>query len=142
MFPGGFGSGRGIVLVLLAALAAWMLMGFYRVNPDEQGVELLFGRYVKTTAPGLNYWFPSPIGEVMTPRVTETRQISSNTIGRSVLASARRDLDPTSLMLTGDQNIIDLNFIVQWRIRDASQYLFNIRDPEQTVRGRRGKRDA
>lgn len=133
MFPGGFGSGRGIVLVILAVLAAWMLTGFYRVNPDEQGVELLFGRYVKTTAPGLNYWFPSPIGEVMTPRVTETRQISSN-MTRLSMPSTRRDLEPTSLMLTGDQNIIDLDFIVQWRIRDAGDFLFNIRDPEQTIR--------
>ncbi|AMW34105.1 FtsH protease activity modulator HflK [Haematospirillum jordaniae] len=140
MLPGGFGSGRGTVLVVLAVLAAWMLTGLYRVNPDEQGVELLFGRYVKTTGPGLNYWFPAPLGEVVTPRVTETRQISigSRESARSILAprdTARGELAAaTSQMLTGDQNIIDLDFIVQWRIREAGEFLFNIRDPEQTVR--------
>lgn len=140
ILPGGFGSGRGTILVVLAVVAAWMLTGLYRVNPDEQGVELLFGRYVKTTGPGLNYWFPAPLGEVVTPRVTETRQISigSRESSRSLLPvrdSNRGDLAAaTSQMLTGDQNIIDLDFIVQWRIREAGEFLFNIRDPEQTVR--------
>lgn len=130
VMPGGFGGARGIVLVILGMLVAWMATGFYRVNPDQQGVELLFGKYVKTTGPGLNYWFPSPIGEAMTPRVTETRQVS---IGGRDLRRGNSDGN-TSLMLTGDQNIIDVDFIVQWRIRDAGEFLFNIREQESTVR--------
>lgn len=58
MVPGGLGTGRGIVLIVAAILAIWLATGFYRVQPGEQGVELLFGSYVKTTTPGLNYWFP------------------------------------------------------------------------------------
>lgn len=130
VMPGGFGGPRAIVLVVLGMLVAWMATGFYRVNPDQQGVELLFGKFVKTTGPGLNYWFPAPVGEVMTPRVTETRQVAIG--GRD----ARRGADAAAggQMLTGDQNIIDVDFIVQWRIRDAGEFLFNIRDHETTIR--------
>lgn len=133
---GGLGGKRGILLAVLVVLAIWLATGFYRVQPGEQGVELLFGRFVQTQTPGLNYWFPAPIGEVLTPNVEQTNQIS---IGfrsgpdnnRSV---ATRDVTQESLMLTEDQNIIDVDFIVQWRIKDAADFLFNIRDPEQTIK--------
>ena len=137
---GGSGGGAGIgartvVLIAAGVLIAWGLTGFYRVQPDEQGVELLFGKYVKTTGPGLNYWFPGPIGDVQTPKVTLTNQL---TIGFRGGADPRnggaRDVPQESMMLTGDQNIIDTDFIVQWRISDAGNYLFNIRDPETTVK--------
>ncbi|MGC2855737.1 FtsH protease activity modulator HflK [Novispirillum sp. DQ9] len=131
--PGGFGSGKGVALLVVAVIAAWGLTGFYRVQPDQQGVELLFGRYVKTTAPGLNYWFPAPIGEVETPTVTRTNQISIGFRG-DPRGGTDRDVPQESLMLTGDQNIIDADFIVQWRIADAGDYLFNIRDVEDTVK--------
>jgi membrane protease subunit HflK len=101
------------------------------VRPDEQGVELLFGKYVKTTAPGLNYWFPAPIGEVMKPKVTATNQI---TVGFRGSGATARDVPSESLMLTGDENIVDVKFTVQWRIRDAGEYLFNIRDVEGTIK--------
>lgn len=130
--PGGFGTGKGIALLVVAVAIAWGLTGFYRVQPDQQGVEMLFGRYVKTTAPGLNYWFPAPIGAVETPTVTRTNQIS---VGfRGDVRGGDRDVPQESLMLTGDQNIIDADFIVQWRIADAGAYLFNIRDVEETVK--------
>ena len=131
--PGGMGGGRGIMIAVAGILFFWGVSGFYRVQPDEQGVELLFGKYVKTTEPGLNYWFPAPIGEVQTPKVTITNQI---TIGfRGVPNTTnQRDVPQESLMLTGDQNIVDVDFVVQWRIRDAGPYLFNIRNPEQTVK--------
>ena len=133
MLPGGMGTGRGVTLVVALLLFFWGASGFYRVQPDEQGVELLFGKYVKTTQPGLNYWFPTPIGEVQTPKVTLTNQI---TIGfRGVPNTTNvRDVPAESLMLTGDENIVDVDFVVQWRIRDAGPYLFNIRNPEQTVK--------
>lgn len=136
MVPGGLGTGRGIVLVVAAVLAIWLATGFYRVQPGEQGVELLFGRFVKTTTPGLNYWFPAPIGEVLTPNVEQTNQISIGFrgAGEGPRAASARDVVQESLMLTADQNIIDVDFIVQWRIKNAADYLFNIRDPEGTVK--------
>lgn len=135
---GGGGSGIGartVVLVAAGVLIAWGLTGFYRVQPDEQGVELLFGEYVKTTGPGLNYWFPSPLGDVQTPKVTITNQLTVGFRGSGdPRAGGARDVQEESMMLTGDQNIIDADFIVQWRIDDAGKFLFNIRDPETTVK--------
>jgi membrane protease subunit HflK len=128
--PGGFGSGKAVGLAVLAAIAIWLATGFYRVQPGEQGVELLFGRFVKITTPGLNYWFPAPIGQVLTPNVERTNQIS---IGYREGAGTR-DVLQESLMLTSDQNIIDIDFVVQWRIKAVAEYLFNIRDPEGTVK--------
>jgi membrane protease subunit HflK len=135
VLPGGFGGGRGVLLVILGILAIWLLTGFYRVQPGEQGVELLFGRFVKMTTPGLNYWFPAPIGEVLTPNVERLNQINIGfrTAGESGRGGAR-DVTQESLMLTEDQNIIDVDLIVQWRIGNAADFLFNIRDPEQTVK--------
>ena len=134
MVPGGLGTGRGIVLIVAAILAIWLATGFYRVQPGEQGVELLFGSYVKTTTPGLNYWFPAPIGEVLTPNVEQTNQITIGFRGDGPRGGGQRDVLQESLMLTEDQNIIDVDFIVQWRIKNAADYLFNIRDPEGTVK--------
>lgn len=136
MVPGGLGTSRGIILVVAAIVAIWLATGFYRVQPGEQGVELLFGRFVKTTTPGLNYWFPSPIGEVLTPNVEQTNQITIGFrgAGDGPRSGGARDVLQESQMLTADQNMIDVDFIVQWRIKDAADYLFNIRDPEGTVK--------
>src|SRR5262249_22159799 len=87
--------------------------------------------YVKTTQPGLNYWFPGPIGEVIKPKVTQTNQL---TIGFRGTGTQTRDVPAESLVLTGDQNIVDVKFVVQWRIRDAGEFLFSMRDPEATVK--------
>ncbi|MFO1155882.1 MAG: FtsH protease activity modulator HflK [Rhodospirillales bacterium] len=136
MVPGGLGTSRGIILVVAAVVAIWLATGFYRVQPGEQGVELLFGRFVKTTTPGLNYWFPSPIGEVLTPNVEQTNQITIGFRGGGdgPRSGGARDVLQESQMLTADQNMIDVDFIVQWRIKNAADYLFNIRDPEGTVK--------
>lgn len=135
VLPGNFGGGRGILLVLVGILAIWLLTGFYRVQPGEQGVELLFGRYVKMTTPGLNYWFPAPIGDVLTPNVEQLNQINIGFRGAGdVPRRTGGDVPQESLMLTEDQNIIDVDFIVQWRIANPADFLFNIRDPEQTVK--------
>jgi membrane protease subunit HflK len=131
--PGGMGTGRGFLLIAAIVLALWGLSGFYRVQPDEQGVELLFGKYMKSTQPGLNYWFPAPVGEVLKPKVTQTNQITVGFRGTPG-AQNSRDIPQESLMLTGDENIVDIKFTVQWRIRDAGEFLFNIRDPEATVK--------
>ena len=135
IIPGGPGSSRGIIIILIGVIAIWLFSGFYRVQPGEQGVELLFGKFVKVTSPGLNYWPPAPIGKVFKPNVEFTNQI---TIGYRPSSDSRssgsRDVPQESLMLTGDQNIIDVDFVVQWRIKNAADYLFNIRNPEATVK--------
>jgi membrane protease subunit HflK len=129
--PGGFGNLKSIWLLAAVIVVFWGISGFYRVQPDEQGVELLFGKYVKTTQPGLNYWFPTPIGEVIRPKVTQTNQV---TIGFRGSGNNIREVPQESHILAGDQNIADIQFVVQWRIREAGNFLFNMRDPELTVK--------
>ncbi len=131
LLPGGLGNLRGLWLIGAAILLLWGFSGVYIVQPDEQGVELLFGRYVKTTQPGVNYWFPTPVGTVIRPKVTQTNQI---TIGFRGSPGNIREVPQESHILTGDQNIVDIQFVVQWRISDAGDYLFNMRDPEATVK--------
>lgn len=131
LLPGGFSNLRSLWLLGAVVLFFWGFSGFYIVQPDEQGVELLFGRYVKTTQPGVNYWPPAPIGAVLKPKVTQTNQI---TIGFRGSPGNIREVPQESHILTGDQNIVDIQFVVQWRISDAGDYLFNMRDPEATVK--------
>ena len=130
MLPGG-GSSRTLWGIAAIILFLWGMSGFYRVQPEQQGVELLFGEYIKTTQPGLNYWFPAPFGDVMKPKVTQTNQI---TVGFRGAGVTYRDVPQESLVLTGDQNIVDVKFVVQWRIGDAGAFLFNMRDPEGTTK--------
>ena len=131
MMPGSTGGLRVLWLVAAVVIVLWGLSGFYRVQPDEQGVELLFGEYVKTTQPGLNYWFPGPVGEVVRPKVTQTNQV---TVGFRGSGNTLREFPQESHILSGDQNIVDIQFVVQWRIREAGEFLFNMRDPEGTVK--------
>jgi len=133
--PGGFGGGKGILIAIAVLLVLWMLSGFYRVQPDEQGVVLRFGEWVETTQPGLNWHLPYPIETVITPSVEAINsiEIGYRTAGTGAGRSAR-DVPEESLMLTGDQNIIDIDFTVFWKISDAGQFLFNIRDREDTVK--------
>lgn len=136
IMPGGWGTGRGIALVALGAVVLWTLYdGLYRVQPGEVGVELLFGRYYAQTGPGLHIWFPRPIGDKLRPNVERTNQINIGFQGSTdATRGGQRDIPQESLMLSGDQNIIDVDFVVQWRIKDAADYLFNIRDVETTVK--------
>jgi membrane protease subunit HflK len=133
--PGGFGGGRGLFYIIAAAIALWLLSGFYRVEPDEKGIVLRFGQYVGDTTPGLNYHLPAPIETVITPKVTRVNRIE---IGHRTVGEGRglpvRDVPEESLMLTGDENIVDIDFVVFWVIKDAGQFLFNIRNPEATVK--------
>jgi membrane protease subunit HflK len=107
------------------------------VLPDEVGVVLRFGAYNRTTQPGLNYHLPSPIETALTPSVTRVNRTeigyrsADSANGRGV---AMRQVPEEALMLTGDENIVDINFAVFWVIKDAKAYLFNIRDPEMTVK--------
>ena len=127
---------RGIIIIVLVAIGIWLLTGFYRVEPDEQGVVLRFGEWTKTTQPGLNYHLPGPIETVMLPKVTKVNRVE---IGYQTGINNRGNLETRaipseSLMLTGDENIIDVQFTVFWVISDAGKFLFNIRSPERTVK--------
>ena len=135
--PGG-GSGKKsggfIILLLIIAIAGWAVTGFYRVNPQQQGVVLRFGEWVRTTSPGLHYHLPSPIESVMTPEVTRDNRLEigfRDVAGRS---TSRRDIVDESQMITGDENIVDIDFVVFWRIADAGAYLFNLADPDETIK--------
>ncbi len=136
ILPGGLGSGRGILVVVVAVVLLWLLSGFYRVQPDEQGVVLQFGKWVRTTPPGLQYHLPGPIESVLTPKVTRVNriEIGLRSVGEGIRETQLRDVAEESLMLTGDENIVDIDFTVFWVIKDAGRYLFNIRNPEATVK--------
>jgi len=136
IFPGGRGSQKPIYVGILILLILWGLSGLYRVLPDEQGVVLRFGKFVKTTQPGLNYHIPFPVESVLTPKVTKVNRIdvgfrSASDTGRS---SGVGDVPEESLMLTGDENIVDIDYSVFWVIKDAGKFLFNIQSPLETVK--------
>ncbi len=118
------------------AAVFWLASGFYRVHADEEGVVLRFGAYNRTTKPGLRYHFPAPIETVFTPKVTFVNriEIGYQSAGLGTRIGAPRQVPEESLMLTGDENIVDINFTVFWLISDAKAYLFNIRAPEATVK--------
>ena len=137
VLPGGFGTGTGIVIVIIAILVIWLASGFYRVLPDEVGVVLRFGALNRTTQPGLNYHLPTPIETALTPKVTRVNRTEIGYRSPETQATrepASRQVPEESLMLTGDENIVDVNCAVFWVIKDAQAYLFNIRAPEMTVK--------
>ena len=137
LLPGGRGTGSIVGIGVAVVVALWLASGFYRVQPDEAGVVLRFGAYNRMTQPGLNYHLPSPIESALTPSVTRQNRME---IGyRSSEATTSRgggsgQVPEEALMLTGDENIVDINFTVLWVVKDAKSYLFNIRNPEGTVK--------
>ena len=139
MLPGGNLGGKGFAILALAAIALWGLSGFFRVEPDELGVVLRFGQEVREVQPGLNYHLPYPIETVLTPKALRVNKID---IGMRVVDDIRRggttvrDVPEESLMLTGDENIVNVDFSVFWLVKPngASEYLFNIQQPEGTVK--------
>ena len=136
--PGGkSGGGKPIILGLLILSVIWVLSGLYRVLPDEQGVVLRFGKFVKTTQPGLNYHLPIPIERVLTPKVTKVNRIDigfRSERDSGFTSTAVADVPEESLMLTGDENIVNIDFSVFWVIKDAGNFLFKIQDPQGTVK--------
>jgi membrane protease subunit HflK len=136
---GRFTGGRGLTLIGLAVVALWLASGIYRVQPDEQGVVLRFGAFDRTTLPGLNYHMPWPIERVLTPAVTRINRIeigyrSSSSPQIETGNQGGRNVLEESLMLTGDENIIDIDFAVFWKINNAVGYLFNTRNPALLVK--------
>ncbi len=132
VLPGNLG-GRGILLIVLAAVVVWGFSGFFKVEPDE------LGKYTRDATPGLNYHLPYPVESVLTPKVTTVQPIH---IGMRLLEDPRRgspqmrDVPEESLMLTGDENIVDVDFTVFWQVKvgGAGDFLFNIQNPQGTVK--------
>ncbi len=135
MMPGGSGVGpRSLLALGVVLVGAWLAWGTYRVEAGSQGIELVFGRYDGVpTEPGLRYNWPAPIGETLKVPV---ERINRTDVGFQATGDGRtgRDIADESLMLTGDENIIDLDFSVLWRIQDPGKFLFRLRDPEATVK--------
>lgn len=134
----------GIFMLLVVALCIWLMTGFYRVQPAEHAVVMTFGKWTRTQDhPGLGYHLPWPIETVSKVDVTFERRIEIGFRGgsapvrnapRSNSVSGGVSIQSESLMVTGDENIIDINFIVLWRVSDAGKYLFEIRNPEDTIK--------
>jgi membrane protease subunit HflK len=137
--PGGNLGGRGFAILGLAAVVLWGFSGFFRVEPDELGVVLRFGEYTRIAPPGLNYHVPYPVESVLTPKALRVNRID---VGMRVVDDLRRggttlrDVPEESLMLTGDENIVDVDFTVFWRIKPngVGDYLFNIQNSDGTVK--------
>jgi len=136
---GGLGS-KGFGIIAAFAVVLWGLSGIFVVEPDELGVVLRFGQYVRQVPPGLNYHLPSPIETALTPKALKVNQIDIGirNIGSGDVrrGTTVRDVPEESLMLTGDENIVDIDFSVFWRVKPGGvgDYLFNIQNPEGTVK--------
>src|SRR5271170_2250914 len=137
VLPGNLG-GRGVALIALAAVVLWGFSGFFRVEPDELGVVLRFGKFTREVQPGLNYHLPYPIETALTPQALRVNKLNigfreSDDLRRG---TTQRDVPEESLMLTGDENIVDVDFSVLWRVNPSAvgDYLFNIQNPEGTVK--------
>jgi modulator of FtsH protease HflK len=138
VLPGGNLGGKGFALLAVAAIALWGASGFFRVEPDELGVVLRFGKEVREVQPGLNYHLPYPIETALTPKALRINKID---IGMREISAGRgstseREVPEESLMLTGDENIVDVNFSVFWKVNPTGvgKYLFNIQHPAGTVK--------
>jgi membrane protease subunit HflK len=139
LMPGGLGSFKGLLLIALAAIVIWLLTGFFRVQPNQQAIQLVFGKpYGKPVEPGLHYNLPSPIGNVVVVNVQDQRRTvigsRSSANERSPYGRGPRPTSTENLMLTGDENIVDIEFAVLWQVKDVEKYAFDVRNTEENVR--------
>lgn len=127
---GGFGK-----LLIIPVIFIYMLTGAFIVGPDEEAVLFLFGKYQKTAGPGINWYFPQPIASRIKVKTTKVYRIE---VGFQTLSSGPpakyKDIKEESLILTGDENILDVDFSVQYKIADLKKFLFNIKDPYKTIK--------
>ncbi len=137
--PGGSAGKFFVAAIVLVGLGLWLVNGFYRVQPNQQGVELVLGKWNGgISTPGLHWNWPSPIGTVFKPNVTQENRIEvgvrsgGSEINRR--STGGRDVPEESQMITGDENIVDIDFVVFWKISDAPEYLFNLQNPDETVK--------
>jgi len=140
VLPGGGGGPRNLsplsliaILAVVVALVAYYFFTF-RVQPDELGVVLRFGAYERQAQPGLNLRWPYPIETVYTPKVTRVNRVTIGQLQTERTGTSGRDIPEESLMLTGDENIVDIDFAIFWVINNARDYLFNMEDPDGTVK--------
>jgi membrane protease subunit HflK len=125
-------NGRGGGLLAALALVLWVGSGIYRVQPDEQGLVLRFGKLTDSLAPGLHYHLPWPVERVVLPKVTQVNQL---VLGNAAAAIALgQDEAHDRQMLTGDENIVEADCSVLWRIKDAGDFLFRIKNPEAALK--------
>jgi membrane protease subunit HflK len=139
LMPGGLGSFKGLLLIVLAAAVIWLLTGFFRVQPNQEAIQLVFGKpFGKPVDPGLHYNLPSPIGNVVVVNVQDQRRTVIGSRGasndRSPYGRGPRPTSTENLMLTGDENIVDIEFAVLWQIKDVMKYAFDVRNTEENVR--------
>ena len=139
VFPGnGDNSGRMIVIGLITLFVLWLASGFYFVQSNQHGVVLTFGKYTRTDEqPGLKYRMPWPFQSTTIVDVTQERRIQIGYANENPTTNRQNGalaVGDDSLMLTGDENIIDINFVVLWRINNAKDFLFSLRDPEDTIK--------
>ena len=124
--------------ILVALVAVWLLSGIYIVNPDEEGVVLRFGKYDRTVGAGPHYALPFPIETVYKPKVTQVQRVEvgfrSVGQGRTFQQGANRSLPEEASMLTGDENIVNVQFSVQYQIKNPVEYLFNVTDQAAVVK--------
>ncbi len=139
VMPGGGFGGKGVALAVLLAVGAWGLSGFYTVQPNEAALNTLFGRYVSKSGSGLHYNWPYPVGSVQKLRVEDRNTTSIGFVYRVDPRSGNQgsiDVPEESLMLTGDENIADVKFVVIWQIDPTKpeNFAFNVRRPELTIK--------
>lgn len=139
LMPGGMGSIRGILLIALGVVTVWLLTGFYRVETNQQAIELVFGRpRGAPTGEGLQYNLPGPFGRVIKVDVTNQRSVvigaGAQPDPRITTRGPRQMATTENLMLTGDENILDVGFVVFWQVADAVKYVFNVPNPDETVK--------
>ncbi len=126
----------GPKIVLAAVALLWLASGIYIVEPDEAGVVQRFGAFAYTTGPGPHYHLPFPVETVKTPKVSQVRrvEIGFRSSARNGMAAQSRNVPEESLMLTGDENIVDVQFIVQYQIGNPVSYLFKLDRPDDTLK--------
>lgn len=142
LMPGGMGSARGLILVALVVIVGWLLTGLYRVETNQQAIELVFGKPSgQPQGEGLKYNLPSPIGRVIKVDVTNRRQVTIGTGGSTVPTRSspasrgpQRLATSENLMLTADENILDIGFNVIWQVQDIYKFVFNAPNPDETVK--------
>lgn len=132
-----FPKGNGLFFVAGILILLWLASGIYIVNPDEEGVVLQFGKYNRSTGPGPHYALPVPIESVYKPKVTRIMrsEIGYRNVGQSTTFQQGRVrmMPHEASMLTGDENVVNVQFSVQYKIKDAVLYLFNVADPTDLV---------
>ena len=134
-FLGGGGISLLVLLGMIVAAVIWLASGIFTVNPDEQAALRLFGKFDSTAGSGLNWWWPSPVGDRDVVRVTQTRTLELGFRSGSEGLSSVTSVPVESQMITGDENIVDVGAVIQYRITDIGNYLFNVDDPGDVDRG-------